>query len=170
MKTRIALAASALGLVAVTGCCGASGSSSASGSASAASGSSGSSSAAAQDSLYGAWTMTSLEAATNGTFAKVPYSGQIIFTPSGRMSTQAKNLVPNAPDTDYTVGGYESYYGALSVDEASHTFTVKIESSSSNVLVGRQAVRRYTITDNKLVITPQDASEGWRVTYQRVPG
>ena len=34
----------------------------------------------------------------------------------------------------------------------------------------RQAVRRYTITDNKLVITPQDASEGWRVTYQRVPG
>jgi hypothetical protein len=50
--------------------------------------------------------MTSLESSVDGAYAELPYSGQIIFTESGRMSTQARNLVPDAPDTDYTVQGF----------------------------------------------------------------
>ncbi|NNG19870.1 hypothetical protein HJ590_09830 [Naumannella sp. ID2617S] len=150
MKIRTSAALAATVLVAATGC-------------------SSQTADARETSLFGAWTMTSLEASTNGQFQQVPYSGQIIFTEPGRMSTRAKNLVPNAPDTDYTVGGYESYYGAVSVDEAANSFTVRSESSSSNVLVGREAVRNYRITDDVLVITPKDESEGWRVTHRRVP-
>ncbi len=85
------------------------------------------------------------------------------------MSTQAKNLVPGAPDTDDTVEGYESYYGALTVGSGD-SFTVHIESSSSDKLVDQTVVRTYHITGDQLVITPQNASEGRRVTYERVAG
>jgi ketosteroid isomerase-like protein len=58
------------------------------------------------------------------------------------------------------VQGYGWYDGTLSVDQEADSFTVQIESSSSAVLVDQQVVRNYRITDDELVITPEDGTEG----------
>ena len=118
--------------------------------------------------IVGAWQMTSLEsAAADGTYSTVPYSGQVIFTEGGTLSVQAKNANPDAEDTTYTMNGYEAYYGPVVVDDEAGTFTITVASSLVRALEGQSLVRNFDVTDDQLVITPVDASEGWRVTYDR---
>ena len=118
--------------------------------------------------IVGAWQMTSLEsAAADGTYSNVPYSGQVIFTKGGTLSVQAANANRNAEDTTYTLQGYEAYYGPVVVDDKAGTFTITVASSLVRALEGQSLVRKFDVTDDKLVITPVDASEAWRVTYDR---
>jgi hypothetical protein len=117
--------------------------------------------------LVGGWRMTSLEAGTEGDLRPVPYSGQIIFTSSGTMSVQAMNPDTSAPDTPYTVNGYEAFYGSVRVDKAARTFAVTVESSAVRDLIGQTLTRNFKVSGNKLVLTPVDPAEGWRVTYRR---
>jgi hypothetical protein len=117
--------------------------------------------------LVGAWRMTSLEAGTEGNLRPVPYSGQIIFTKSGTMSVQAMNPDTSAPDTAYTLNGYEAFYGTVTVDRAARTFVVTVESSVVRDLIGQRLTRVFRVSGNKLVLTPANPAEGWRVTYQR---
>ena len=118
--------------------------------------------------LVGAWRMTSLEVGTEGDLQTVPYSGQVIFTRSGTMSVQAMNPDPDAPDTPYTVNGYEAFYGRVSVDRRARTFTVTVESSVVRDLIGQRLTRVFEVSANTLVLTPADPAEGWRVTYERL--
>ncbi len=118
--------------------------------------------------LVGEWQMTSLEVSTEGDLQSVPYSGQIIFTKSGTMAVQAMNPDPDAPDTPYTVNGYEAFYGNVAVDRAAGTFAVTVESSAVRDLIGQRLTREFEVSGNTLVLTPTDPSEGWRVTYERV--
>ena len=122
----------------------------------------------AKDRLVGEWQMTSLEAGTEGNLQRVPYSGQIIFTSAGTMSVQAMNPDTSAPDTPYTVNGYEAFYGTYRVDNAGKTFAVTVQSSAVRNLIGQRLTRAFKITGNKLVLTPTNPAEGWRVTYKRV--
>jgi hypothetical protein len=117
--------------------------------------------------LVGGWRMTSLEAGTPGALRPVPYSGQIIFTKSGTMSVQAMNPDPSAPDTPYTINGYEAFYGTVAVNKAAGTFVVTVESSAVRNLIGQRLTRVFKVSGDRLVLTPTDPAEGWRVTYKR---
>lgn len=117
--------------------------------------------------LVGAWRMTSLEAGTPGNLRPVPYSGQIIFTKSGTMSVQAMNPDTTAADTPYTINGYEAFYGTVTVDKTAGTFVVTVESSAVRNLIGQRLTRVFRVSGDRLVLTPTNPAEGWRVTYQR---
>ena len=126
-------------------------------------------SAAATDSvgtLMGTWRMTALESLSGATATTVPYSGQIVFSPT-MVSVQAANPDIAAPDTAYTVQGYEAFYGDLTVDVSGGTWSVDVESALARDLVGQTLTRNYEVTGDTLVLTPLDAAEGWRVTYER---
>lgn len=111
--------------------------------------------------------MTTLEFETDGEFAVVPFGGQIIFTDAGTVAVQAQNPDRTAPDTAYTVQGYEAFYGDATIDEDGGSFSVEVESAAARDLIGQTLVRNFEVTDDTLVLTPVDASEGWRVTYER---
>ena len=117
--------------------------------------------------LVGAWRMTSLEVGTPGNLRRVPYSGQIIFTKSGTMSVQAMNPDVNAPDTPYTVNGYEAFYGTVNVNQAAGTFVVTVQSAAARALIGQRLTRNFSVLEKRLVLTPTNPAEGWRVTYER---
>lgn len=114
--------------------------------------------------LVGEWRMTSLEVGGE----PVPYSGQVIFTKAGTMSVQAMNPDANAPDTAYTVDGYEAFYGPVEVDRRAGSVAVTVESAAARALIGQTLTREYDVSGDTLVLTPSDPSEGWRVTYQRM--
>jgi hypothetical protein len=111
--------------------------------------------------------MTTLEVGAEGDRQTVPYSGQIIFTEAGTVAVQAMNPDASAPDTAYTLGGYEAFYGPVTVDEAAGTFEIDVESAVARDLIGQSLTRNYEVSDETLVLSPTDPSEGWRVTYER---
>ena len=131
--------------------------------------------------LAGGWRMTSLEVGTEGNLQRVPYSGQIIFTKSGTMSVQAMNPDTDAPDTPYTMNGYEAFYGTVAVNRAASrarrasgarpsrrgTFVVTVRSSLVRDLIGQRLTRNFEVSGDRLVLTPPDPAEGWRATYER---
>jgi hypothetical protein len=117
--------------------------------------------------IIGAWRMMSLEAGAEGNLKPVPYSGQVIFTEAGTLSVQAQNPDAKAPDTPYTANGYEAYYGPVVINDQDRTFVITIESSLVRDLVGKSMKRKFEVLDNKLVLTPDNPAEGWRVTYER---
>jgi hypothetical protein len=123
--------------------------------------------ASSESELAGVWQMTALEAGTEGNLQQVPYSGQIVFT-SDTMSVQAMNPDTAAPDSAYTVQGYEAYYGDLTVDADAGTFDIEIESAAARDLIGQTFTRNFDVTEDTLVLTPADPAEGWRVTYERI--
>lgn len=117
--------------------------------------------------ILGEWTMSTLEFETDGEFAEVPFSGQIIFTDAGTVAVQAQNPDTTAPDTAYTVAGYEAFYGDATIDAEFGVFSVEVTSAAARDLIGQTLVRNFEVTDDTLVLTPVDESEGWRVTYER---
>ncbi len=116
--------------------------------------------------LSGLWRMTSLEVGAEGNLQVIPYSGQIAFTPD-TVAVQAMNPDAEAPDTEFTLGGYEAFYGDVTIDEEAGTFTVDVESAAARDLIGQTLVRNFEITEDTLVLTPVDPSDGFRVTYER---
>lgn len=117
--------------------------------------------------IVGEWTMTSLELGTEGNLAEVPYSGQVIFTEAGTMAVQAANPDTAAPDTAFTVAGYEAYYGPVTVDDAAGTLTIQVESAAARDVVGQSLTRVFAVTGSTLVLTPVDPADGFRATYER---
>lgn len=118
--------------------------------------------------LVGTWRMTKLELGTPGNLQPVPYSGEIIFTKAGTVSVQAMNPDAEAPDTPYTVNGYEAYFGTVAVDRRAGTFVMTVESAAVRDLIGQQLPRAYRVSRNTLVLTPTDPAGGFRATYERI--
>ncbi|MFT2215477.1 lipocalin-like domain-containing protein [Rhizobium giardinii] len=121
----------------------------------------------AQSPIVGAWKMTSLEVGPQGNLQPIPYSGQLVFTQGGTLSVQAMNPDANAADTPYTTKAYEAYYGPVEIDDAKNVFAITVESSLVRNLIGQRLERKFEVSGDKLVISPVDAAEGWRVTYDR---
>ena len=117
--------------------------------------------------LMGSWRMTRLEFGGPANYQTVPYSGQIIFTTTGNVAVQAMNPNTSAPDTPYTVKGYEAYYGTVTADRAAGTFTMTIQSAAARDLIGQKLTRVFKVTGKTLVLTPVNPAEGWRATYER---
>lgn len=119
-------------------------------------------------SITGVWRMTSLESTNaDGSVTAVPNSGQLVFSEAGTLSVQAMNPDPDAEPTTYTANGYEAYYGPVAIDDANSTFTITVESSLVRELIGQELSRVFEVTEDQVVVTPVDASEGWRVTCER---
>lgn len=121
----------------------------------------------AKSPIVGAWKMTSLEVGPQGNLQAIPYSGQLVFTQGGTLSVQAMNPDANATDTPYTTKAYEAYYGPVEIDDAKNVFAITVESSLVRNLIGQRLERKFEVSGDKLVISPVDAAEGWRVTYDR---
>ncbi|MBY5791632.1 hypothetical protein GFL91_00965 [Rhizobium leguminosarum bv. viciae] len=121
----------------------------------------------AKSPIIGAWRMTSLEVGAEGNLQAIPYSGQLVFTQGGTLSVQAMNPDANAADTPYTSKAYEAYYGPVEIDDAKKMFAITVESSLVRSLIGQRLERKFEVTGDKLVISPVDAAEGWRVSYDR---
>ncbi len=117
--------------------------------------------------IIGAWRMTALEVGAAGNLQAIPYSGQLVFTQAGTLSVQAMNPDANAADTPYTTKAYEAYYGPVEIDDAKNIFAITVESSLVRDLIGQRLERKFEVTGDKLVISPVDAAEGWRVSYDR---
>lgn len=120
---------------------------------------------AKETALLGTWQMTSLEDRSSGSWKTTPYSGQIIISPT-TVSVQAMNPETSAPDGPYTVNGYEAFYGDIDIDDSS--FSIDVESAAVRDLIGQTLTRNYTVTGDRLVLTPDNAAETWRVTYERI--
>ena len=75
-----------------------------------------------------------------------------------------------APDTAYTLGGYEAFYGPVTIDEAERTFEVDVQSAVARDLIGQSLTRNYEVSDDTLILTQTDPSEGGRGTYERNAG
>lgn len=121
----------------------------------------------AKSPIIGAWKMTSLEVGSQGNLQAIPYFGQLVFTQRGTLSVQAMNPDAHAADTPYTTRAYEAYYGPVEIDDAKNVFAITVESSLVRNLIGQRLERKFDVSGNKLVISPVDAAEGWRVTYDR---
>lgn len=120
-------------------------------------------------SIVGAWNMTSLQFTdASGTQNTIPYSGQVIFSKGSTLSVQAMNPDAAAEPTPYTANGYEAYYGPVEIDTAKKTFAITVSSSLVRDLIGQRLERNFEVTEDQLVITHTNASEGWRVTYERL--
>lgn len=121
----------------------------------------------AKSPIIGAWRMTALEVGAAGNLQAIPYSGQLVFTQGGTLSVQAMNPDANAADTPYTTKAYEAYYGPVEIDDAKNIFAITVESSLVRNLIGQKLERKFEVKGDKLVISPVDAAEGWRVSYDR---
>jgi len=117
--------------------------------------------------VIGAWRMTALEVGAAGNLQAIRYSGQLVFTQGGTLSVQAMNPDANAADTPYTTKAYEAYYGPVEIDDAKNIFAITVQSSLVRDLIGQRLERKFEVTGDKLVISPVDAAEGWRVSYDR---
>lgn len=117
--------------------------------------------------LIGAWRMVKFEAASDGQLRAVPYSGQLVITEAGTLSAQAMDPNPNAAPTAYTRNGYEALYGTVAINDSTQTFVTTVQSALVRDLIGQKMERAYKVSGNRMVMTPIDPSEGWRVTYER---
>jgi len=116
--------------------------------------------------VTGLWRMTSLEVGTEGNLQPIPYTGQIAFTDS-TVSVQAMKPDTTAADTQFTLGGYEAFYGDADIDHEAGTFAVTVESAVARSLIGQTLTRNFEVNGDTLVLTPINPADGFRVTYQR---
>ena len=55
----------------------------------------------------------------------------------------------------------------VEIDKTAKKFVVTVESSLVRDLIGQRLTRVFSVSANRLVLTPADPAEGWRVTYER---
>jgi hypothetical protein len=117
--------------------------------------------------LIGAWRMTTFEVASGGKLQPVPYSGQLIITEAGTSSAQSMDPDPKAAPTPNTANGYEALYGTIMINDATNMFVATVQSVLVRNLIGQKMERSFKVSGNRMVLSPIDPSEGWRVTYER---
>jgi hypothetical protein len=122
------------------------------------------------DRFIGAWRLVSLEEGDGaGNVRKADCTGQFLFTSDGHAAVQVmyRDAGGNTGSPQYAQGGYEATFGRYDVDAGTQTFTFHVEGALVRSLVGRDLKRRYTFTDNQLIVQPVSPDEHWRVTWQR---
>jgi Lipocalin-like domain len=122
-----------------------------------------------RDRLIGAWHLVSLgEVGPDGKLNGVDgLKGTLVYTRDGHMSVQI--MYPPAQSglsNDYVRNGYEASFGRYDVDEAKHTLTHHVEGSITPGLVGKDLIRRFSISYRRLIIQSMRADEHWQVVWE----
>lgn len=113
---------------------------------------------------------------------KMP-TGYLIYDSSGHMAAQLMRIDrpmaidcgtsgPTASDNSQSVNGYDAYFGTYTTDEASHTVTHHLEGALAAADVGKNLVREFQVSGDKLTIIVRTNSPKERqirtVTWERV--
>jgi hypothetical protein len=126
-----------------------------------------------RDQLVGAWKLVELDQpGPDGTLHVVDCSGMFVFTRDGRLSVQVmdrepKQQVMSAGSEQYSQGGYEASYGSYTVDERAHTFTFHVEGALVRSLIGKDLLRAFEISGNRMIVKSARVDEHWRVVWER---
>jgi hypothetical protein len=95
-----------------------------------------------------------------------------IFSQDGHLSVQVmepepKEQSPASGPQQYSQSGYEASYGSYTIDERAHTFTFHVEGALVRSLVGKELLRRYELSGNRLIVESARLDERWRVVWER---
>jgi hypothetical protein len=123
------------------------------------------------DQLVGAWKLVELDQpGPDGKLNRIDSSGMFVFTPDGHLSVQVMDRESNqqkpGPE-QYSQGGYEASYGSYTVDEQAHTFTFHVEGALVRSLIGKDLLRAFEISGNRMIVKSARADEHWRVVWER---
>ena len=121
--------------------------------------------------FIGAWRLIWLEEpAADGTVHQADCTGMLVFTREGRMSVQVMYRNPQtgtpAEPVQYAQGGYEATFGRYEIDPPSRTFTYHVEGGLVRSLVGKELVRSFELSGNRLVVKSSNPNEHWRVAWE----
>jgi lipocalin-like protein len=109
--------------------------------------------------------------------------GYLIYDSSGHMAVQLMRLdrplatdcgtSSFAPsDNSQSVNGYDAYFGRFTIDETSHTVTHHLEGALAAADVGKNLVREFQVSGDKLTIIVRTNSEKMKqirtLTWERV--
>ena len=128
--------------------------------------------AADRNGLVGAWRLVELDQpGPDGKLKRVDSSGLFVFTSDGHLSVQLmdhepKQETPASPE-QYSQGGYEASYGSYTVDEQTHTFTFHVEGALVRSLIGKDLLRAFEISGNRMIVKSARPDEHWRVVWER---
>jgi hypothetical protein len=124
-----------------------------------------------QDRFTGAWRLVWLEEPDGtGKVHRTECTGLLVYTSDGHMSVQ----VMYRPQTggqggpvQYALGGYEASFGTYKVDEGARTFTFHVEGAMVRSLIGKNLLRAYEFSGNRLTMKSSNPNEHWRVAWER---
>jgi hypothetical protein len=118
--------------------------------------------------FLGGWQLSALEEiGADGKVNAAECTGLLTFTPDGHMSVQVMYLKPAGGSNRYSQGGYEASFGTYDIDRSSHRLIYHVEGALVRPLAGQSQERLYAFIGDKLIITPADPKEHWRVTWKR---
>ena len=93
-----------------------------------------------------------------------------MFTREGRMAVQVMYRHPQAGAAagplQYAQGGYEATFGRYEIDAPSRTFTYQVEGGLVRSLVGKELVRSFELSGNRLIVRSSNPNEHWRVAWE----
>ncbi len=121
--------------------------------------------------LVGAWRLVWLEEpGADGKVHRADCTGLFVFTREGRASVQVMYQgvqagTPGAP-VQYAQGGYEASFGRYEVDAGARTFTYHVEGALVRSLVGKDLVRSFELSGNRLIVRSSNPDERWRVAWE----
>jgi hypothetical protein len=112
-------------------------------------------------------------------------SGYLIYDSSGHMAAQLMRpdrpnaidcgmSAPATSENSQSINGYDAYFGTYTVDETSHTVTHHLEGALAAADVGKNLVREFQLSGDKLTIivrtnSPKDQQKQIRtLVWERV--
>ena len=126
-----------------------------------------------RDQLIGAWRLVELDQpGSDGKLSRIDSSGMFVFTRDGHLSVQVMDRMPKQQATpavpeQYSQGGYEASYGSYTVDGRAHTFTFHVEGALVRSLVGKDLLRAFEFSGNRMIVKSARPDEHWRVVWER---
>ena len=109
--------------------------------------------------------------------------GYLIYDSSGHMAAQLMRLDrptaidcgtsdPAPSDNSQSVNGYDAYFGTYTIEEARHTITHHLEGALVAADVGKNLVREFQVSGDKLIIIVRTkapkANQIRTLTWERV--
>jgi hypothetical protein len=119
-----------------------------------------------RDQFIGTWKLVSIESAESRLFGGTPV-GVLMYDADGNVAVQIMRnprpdlaggpAFPPAKEVQAAYKGYYAYYGTWKVDEQQGIVTHHLDGSLRPGDVGKDFVRAYKFTGNRLALTPLEA-------------
>jgi Lipocalin-like domain len=125
-----------------------------------------------RDRFVGAWQLVWLEEpGADGNVRRADCTGMFVFTRDGHAAVQVMYRNPGggaeAGPVQYAQGGYEATFGRYEVDPRARTFTYHVEGGIVRNLIGKDLVRSFELSGERLIVKSSNPSERWRVAWER---